>query len=69
VRLSEQLPAHGSRAQARLVYAIVAGLQLVGNAELKLHTENEGEISYVIHPNFWGRRLATDAADREIANC
>jgi len=54
--------AWSSRPQCRFVYAIILDDQVVGNAELRLHNHVQGEISYAVHPDMWGRRFATDAA-------
>lgn len=51
-----------SHAQTRFVYAVVADSRVVGNAELRLHSDHHGEIAYIIHPDLWGRGLATAAA-------
>jgi RimJ/RimL family protein N-acetyltransferase len=51
-----------SQPQSRFPYAVVVSLRVVGIAELKLHSADHGEISYSIHPEMWGRGLATAAA-------
>jgi len=54
--------AWSSRPQTRFAYGITADGTLVGNCELNLRGDQEGEISYVLHPDHWGRGLATAAA-------
>jgi ribosomal-protein-alanine N-acetyltransferase len=49
----------------RLVFGVVAGGDLVGNAELLLHGPSTAEIGYLIHPRRWGQGIATAAA-REL---
>jgi [ribosomal protein S5]-alanine N-acetyltransferase len=51
--------------QVRFAYAVVVDEQLVGNAELNLRGDRQGEISYLIHPRHWGRGIATETA-REL---
>ncbi|WP_239082634.1 GNAT family N-acetyltransferase [Actinoplanes teichomyceticus] len=53
------------RPQSRLPYLVVHDGTVVGIAELKMHDRHRGEISYGIHPAWWGRGLATAAA-REL---
>jgi ribosomal-protein-alanine N-acetyltransferase len=51
-----------SRPQHRFVYAVVADSRVVGTAELRLRGNDQGEIAYLVHPDYWGRGLATAAA-------
>ncbi|KUL31982.1 acetyltransferase [Actinoplanes awajinensis subsp. mycoplanecinus] len=53
------------RPQQRFPYAIVRDGRTVGNVELFLRSEGVGEIGYLVHPEFWGRGVATSAA-REL---
>lgn len=46
----------------RFVYAFVLDGRVVGSGELNLRGSEAGEISYVVHPDFWGRGIATAAA-------
>lgn len=54
--------AWSQRPQTRFVYAITLDFEVVGNAELRLHRDRQGEIAYVVHPGVWGRGIATQAA-------
>jgi len=49
----------------RLSYAITLDARVVGSAELRLYAGRTGEITYIVHPDFWGRGIATSAA-REL---
>lgn len=55
------------RPQTRFPYATTIDGKVVGAAELKLHGGRQGEISYVIHPDLWGRGIATQAARQLLA--
>ncbi len=50
--------------RTRFAYAILEGETFIGVCELNVRDRaNEyGEISYILHPNRWGRGLATEAA-------
>jgi len=48
----------------RFVYAITLNGTVIGNCELSLRGRGQGEISYVLHPDLWGRGLGTSAARR-----
>ena len=48
--------------RTRLVYAITLQGSVIGNCELNLRDRDQGEISYALHPDCWGRGLATAAA-------
>ncbi|WP_203918751.1 GNAT family N-acetyltransferase [Rugosimonospora africana] len=58
--------AWAQRPQIRFVYAITVDSQVVGNAELRLHGNRQGEVSYAVHPNLWGRGLAAEAAHQLV---
>jgi ribosomal-protein-alanine N-acetyltransferase len=49
------------RPQERFAHVVELDGQVVGMAELHCHSGHLGEIAYVIHPDFWGRGLATAA--------
>lgn len=49
------------------VYAIVLDGLVVGNAGLRLHGNYQGEVSYAVHPDWWGNGLATQAGQRILA--
>jgi [ribosomal protein S5]-alanine N-acetyltransferase len=51
--------------QTRFVYAITLGGYVVGNCDLNLRGQVQGEISYALHPDYWGQGLAT-AAGRQL---
>lgn len=51
-----------SSPQSHFPYAVVVGSGVAGMAVLKLARAGQGEISYSIHPDLWGRGLATEAA-------
>ncbi len=46
----------------RFVYVIALDGRVVGNCELNLRGLAQGEISYALHPDYWGLGLATAAA-------
>jgi [ribosomal protein S5]-alanine N-acetyltransferase len=48
--------------RTRLVYAITLHGSVIGNCDLNLRGQGQGEISYVLHPDYWGKGLATAAA-------
>lgn len=48
--------------RTRLVFAVTLDGCVVGNCVLDLRGRAQGEISYVLHPDYWGRGLATAAA-------
>lgn len=54
--------AWSQRPQTRFVYAITLDARVVGNAELRLRNDSQGEIAYGVHPDFWGQGIATEAA-------
>jgi ribosomal-protein-alanine N-acetyltransferase len=51
----------------RLLHAIVVDGMVLGNGALIFHSraQRQGEISYIVHPDHWGRGIAT-AAGREL---
>lgn len=51
-----------SSPQSHFPYAVVVGSGVAGMAVLKLARAGQGEISYSIHPDLWGRGLAAEAA-------
>ncbi|GAA4610178.1 RimJ/RimL family protein N-acetyltransferase [Actinoplanes octamycinicus] len=57
----------GRSPQSRFVFAVVAGGELAGTAELKLRGPHQAEIGYLLHPRFWGRGLATAAGRGMLA--
>lgn len=48
--------------RTRLVYAVTLDDLVIGICELNLRGRAQGEISYGLHPGYWGRGLATNAA-------
>jgi ribosomal-protein-alanine N-acetyltransferase len=52
--------------QTRFAYAVQVAGDVVGTAELHLRGRHQAEISYLIHPDLWGRGYATDAAARLV---
>jgi [ribosomal protein S5]-alanine N-acetyltransferase len=48
--------------RTRFVYAITLDGCVAGNCELNLRSQIQGEISYALHPDYWGKGLATAAA-------
>jgi ribosomal-protein-alanine N-acetyltransferase len=58
-RLWHQLP------QTSFPYAVLAGDEVLGLADLHLRGSGQGEIGYGIHPRAWGRGLGSAAA-REL---
>jgi RimJ/RimL family protein N-acetyltransferase len=53
-----------SSPRTRFVYAITLGGAVVGNCELKHHGRDQGELGYALHPDHWGKGLASAAASR-----
>ncbi len=57
-----------ARAEPRSRYELAVELtgtrRLIGSGELQVHSRRfrEGEISYIIHPELWGRGYATEVA-------
>jgi [ribosomal protein S5]-alanine N-acetyltransferase len=62
----EAVRAWSSVSRGRFVYAITVAERVVGNCELNLRDRHQGEISYVLHPDYWGRGLATAAARKLV---
>jgi len=58
--------AWGAPDQTWYVYAIRFEGMLVGNCDLRLRGGEQGEIGYLLHPDHWGRGVATAAAQRLI---
>ncbi|WP_226579854.1 GNAT family N-acetyltransferase [Halobacillus litoralis] len=62
----------GKEERTRYVWAVVEeeGHQLIGVGELNIIDvyHATGEISYILHPDYWGRGLGTDIASRLIAH-
>jgi len=52
--------------RTRFAYAVTLDEAVVGCGELKLRGHGQGEISYVLHPDRWGRGLGTSAARRLV---
>jgi ribosomal-protein-alanine N-acetyltransferase len=50
---------------SRLAYAVEVGGEVRGLAVLHLRGCGQGEIAYAVHPDLWGRGVATTAA-REV---
>ena len=50
--------------RVRFAFAVIFEDKLIGTAEISIRNFNHrnGEISYIINPNFWGRGFATDIA-------
>ena len=48
--------------RTRLIYAITLRGPVVGNCQLDLRDRDQGEISYALHPGYWGHGVATAAA-------
>lgn len=46
----------------RLVFAVVSGSDVVGNAVLRLRGSSSAEIAYIVHPRLWGQGIASAAA-------
>ena len=58
----EAVAAWDADPQVRFAFAVVIDEAVVGNAEFKLREDGQGEIGYLIHPELWGRGIATKAA-------
>jgi [ribosomal protein S5]-alanine N-acetyltransferase len=52
--------------RTRLIYAITLRRSVVGNCQLDLRDRDQGEISYALHPDYWGQGVATAAARRLV---
>jgi RimJ/RimL family protein N-acetyltransferase len=52
---------------SRRSHVIVLGDQVVGMASLRLTGGRTGELVYLVHPDFWGRGIATEAARQLLA--
>ena len=57
----------GLQPPPRLLHAIVVDGSVLGNGALIFHSraQRQGEIAYIVHPDHWGRGIAT-AAGREL---
>src|SRR6266496_3744374 len=55
--------------QLRFPFAVVVDDAVVGSAELNLRGNRQGEISYIVHPGFWGRGIATGATRELLDMC
>lgn len=57
--------------RSRYAFAIINNKtsQLIGMAELNIRDQRNkvGEVAYVVHPDFWGRGFASDAANQIIS--
>ena len=65
----EAVAAGAERPQSRFVYVVTCDGLLVGSCELNLRGDGQGEIGYGLHPDHWGRGLATAAARRLLELC
>ncbi|MBG0564485.1 GNAT family N-acetyltransferase [Actinoplanes aureus] len=52
--------------RTRFVFAVLDGDEVAGIGELNLRGPHQAEIGYGIHPDRWGRGLATAAARRLV---
>ncbi|WP_198543044.1 GNAT family N-acetyltransferase [Pseudofrankia sp. BMG5.36] len=62
----EAAKAWTSSSRTRFVYAVALDGYVVGNCELNLRGRDQGEISYGLHPDYWGKGLATTAASQLV---
>lgn len=55
--------------QMRFVYAIMLEGNMIGSAELSIKSmqNREGEIGYILHPDFWNKGFATEAAKNVLS--
>ena len=60
--VSEAVQAWAQRPQVRFAFVIEVDGAVVGNAEFKLRDSSQGEIGYLVHPDAWGRGIATRTA-------
>lgn len=50
----------------RFAFAIDFNGHMIGAGELNVRDETNGEISYIINPNYWGKGFATEVANSLI---
>ncbi len=66
--VSEVLTDHKKNPRTRFMFAVVSKEddRLIGAIELKIGDFQNGEIGYIIHPDYWGRGIATEAAKQMV---
>ncbi|KSU62720.1 acetyltransferase [[Bacillus] enclensis] len=66
--VSEVLTDHKKNPRTRFMFAVVSKEddRLIGAVELKIGDFQNGEIGYIIHPDYWGRGIATEAAKQVV---
>ena len=62
--VAEAVAAADERPRTRFVHVLTCDGLVVGSCELNLRGDRLGEIGYGLHPDHWGRGLATAAARR-----
>ena len=67
--VTEAVAAADERPQHRFVYVVTCEGLVVGSCELNLRGDGQGEIGYGLHPDHWGRGLATAASRRLLELC
>ncbi|AIC93254.1 GNAT family N-acetyltransferase [Shouchella lehensis] len=60
VEAAQQVP------RTRFAYAIQKDRRTIGVTELNVRDKTNGEISYILHPDYWGQGLATKAAKKML---
>jgi RimJ/RimL family protein N-acetyltransferase len=67
--VAEAVAAADTWPRTRFVYVVTRDGLVVGSCELNLRGDGQGEIGYGLHPDHWGRGLATAAARRLLELC
>ncbi|QWZ07146.1 GNAT family N-acetyltransferase [Nocardioides panacis] len=67
--VEQAVAAADERPRNRFVYVVTCDGEVVGSCELNLRGDGQGEIGYGLHPEHWGRGLATAAARLLLELC
>lgn len=60
---------HKESPRSRYVFSMIVDEKIVGSGEITIQDfiDRKGEIGYAVHPDYWGRGFATEAAKLLIA--